>query len=417
MVAQIKKQITRLTLLLFVPATLTLSAGNCNKTFPTEDFWSLPLLLLPTSPGVSNLYPGDGLTNIKVNESLLVVFDKAMDSSSLTMQSTAGSCGDTIQLSGDDFVTCLAGTVVGAGDNQTFGISATNRMMENTTYKLKITTGAKSSDGGSLAADWTHSTGFTTFNPLSVTGAILWVRADSPAGVLNASGLPASQGEQVATWTDESGTGNTAAQATAGFRPTLQTGIMDGKPVLRFDGTNDFLIIPGNVTNGLSGVTIFLALHSTGTVLNQNDVIFGSLVTGPDAFLMRFDTTGVARFLLGVNTIGINQSISLTNRSGTAESFVLMGRAASSAAAIPGVITDDNGISGALVNVNWLGNTIRSVNPKYIGAGFFGGGPLLPYPGDIAEIIIFNRALSPGESKTISCHLKNKYSTTFGTSC
>jgi hypothetical protein len=83
---------------------------------------------------------------------------------------------------------------------------------------------------------------------------VLWLYAGS---------LPQNNGSPVSTWTDKSGYGNHANQSTGDNQPTLQTNIMNGQPVVRFDGSisaNDYLVVPDNAnldnTTGLSIVTV-----------------------------------------------------------------------------------------------------------------------------------------------------------------
>lgn len=74
-------------------------------------------------------------------------------------------------------------------------------------------TGAGSSAGG--------------FDPLSLSPAV-WLKADS---------LALNDGDKVATWADSSGNARNATQATEAQKPTYKTGILNGKPVVRWDGT------------------------------------------------------------------------------------------------------------------------------------------------------------------------------------
>jgi len=59
------------------------------------------------------------------------------------------------------------------------------------------------------------------------TGIVAWFKADA----LNLSG-----GSPVATWTDSSGNGNDASETVVSEQPTLQAGVQNGLPVVRFDG-------------------------------------------------------------------------------------------------------------------------------------------------------------------------------------
>jgi hypothetical protein len=66
-----------------------------------------------------------------------------------------------------------------------------------------------------------------------------------PAAWWKADALGLANADPVATWTDSSGNANSLSQATAGKRPTYRTNVINSKPVVRFDGTDDFLSLLG----------------------------------------------------------------------------------------------------------------------------------------------------------------------------
>jgi hypothetical protein len=57
----------------------------------------------------------------------------------------------------------------------------------------------------------------------------------------DASLLSFADGAAVDTWTDNSGNARHVTQATAGLRPLYRTNILNGLPVVEFDGSDDFL--------------------------------------------------------------------------------------------------------------------------------------------------------------------------------
>jgi hypothetical protein len=61
----------------------------------------------------------------------------------------------------------------------------------------------------------------------------------------DARDLSLSDGEKVASWPDSSGNERDVAQAEEAKQPLLKTGILGGKPVVRFDGLEDFLKATG----------------------------------------------------------------------------------------------------------------------------------------------------------------------------
>lgn len=73
------------------------------------------------------------------------------------------------------------------------------------------------------------------FSPQAVAGLQLWLKADAIVGL--------NDGDPVSTWADASGNGRDLTQALT-KRPTYKTNIVNGLPVVRFDGTNDVLISP-----------------------------------------------------------------------------------------------------------------------------------------------------------------------------
>jgi hypothetical protein len=66
-----------------------------------------------------------------------------------------------------------------------------------------------------------------------------------------------SDGNAVATWDDDSESGNDATQAANGNRPTYKTGIQNSLPVVRFDGNSDFLELSDPVLSLSSECSIF----------------------------------------------------------------------------------------------------------------------------------------------------------------
>jgi len=69
----------------------------------------------------------------------------------------------------------------------------------------------------------------------------------------------------VRKWYDQSGSVNDVSQATAAVQPYLTLNIVNGQPVARFDGTNDFLT--GNCTNGQAR-TVYMVVKMRSSVTN-----------------------------------------------------------------------------------------------------------------------------------------------------
>jgi hypothetical protein len=80
------------------------------------------------------------------------------------------------------------------------------------------------------------------FSPLSLSPA-LWLDASDAGTLWNATtgGSLVAPGGHIARWEDKSGNARHATQGTSGQQPTRQTAVRNGRDVVRFDGTNDFL--------------------------------------------------------------------------------------------------------------------------------------------------------------------------------
>lgn len=71
------------------------------------------------------------------------------------------------------------------------------------------------------------------FSPLDPGGLVLWLRADA--------GVTVDGSNNVSTWTDQSGNGKDATQASASLRPAYQTNQQNGLPMIRCDGVDDIM--------------------------------------------------------------------------------------------------------------------------------------------------------------------------------
>lgn len=117
-------------------------------------------------PEVTDTSPTDGATGVDRPVDVEVTFSVAMEPTSLRVSAAAGACDGTIHLSRDEFATCEAFdgdvTLDGTGTIATVVPSA---LLGATTYKLRVTTGARSLAGQPFAAAFTHATGFRTSDP------------------------------------------------------------------------------------------------------------------------------------------------------------------------------------------------------------------------------------------------------------
>jgi hypothetical protein len=122
------------------------------------------------APTVTATSPADGATPIAGN-TLSVTFSEAMNPSSLTVIATAGVCMGAVQVSLDNFASCIAfsGTSM-SPDNMTLTMTAAPGLLVNRSYKIRVTTAATGANGLSLQSEFTQANGFTTTSPNMCTG-------------------------------------------------------------------------------------------------------------------------------------------------------------------------------------------------------------------------------------------------------
>lgn len=208
--------------------------------------------------------------------------------------------------------------------------------------------------------------------PAGVSGCVQWLDVDALTGF--ADDDPVSQAD------DASGSGKHFTQATAGEQPLYKTNVINGKPVLRFDGSDD------GMTSSLTlnpSLTMFVVYARKGGASNQR-AIAGSnnWLIGPYSSEHRFYNGG---FLTGPAFVLDEFVIAHATEAsgGNAEFFVgnaSIGTRASSAGG-PGTVTigGGEGLHGEELN------------------------------GDIAEVISYNRVLTAQEQQDVYDYLSAKY--------
>jgi hypothetical protein len=97
--------------------------------------------------------------------------------------------------------------------------------------------------------------GRSAFAPTDISDLLRWYDASAITGL--------SDNDGVTTWEDLSASGVDLT----GNGVIYKTGIVNGKPVVRFDGVDDWLSSTGDVT--LSTVTTFVVMNQTNTSIQR----------------------------------------------------------------------------------------------------------------------------------------------------
>jgi len=198
-------------------------------------------------------------------------------------------------------------------------------------------------------------------------------------------------GGSVVRWEDKSGNARHATQSTGVNQPTKQTGIKNGRDVVRFDGSNDFLST-SLTNNGTLTVFVVAANRNTSVGGTEIDTLFSS-----------------NNFPVFPNNKGISCS-SANGYAGTPRTFL--------EETIPaGSFTkylNGGGTYTTVLNQFFIGSiiysgvTLEGAKTMQLGrlvtgaATFFG-------QNDIAEFLVFPTALSTSERIAIESYLNAKW--------
>lgn len=248
-----------------------------------------------------------------------------------------------------------------------------------------------------------------TILPSELAGLAGWYAADlSTKWQDSARTTPVTaDGDPVGAWDDLSGNGNHFTQSTGAQRPAYRTAQINGRAVLDLDGTGDVMY-----ANGLSSVysgtdvasSAFVAFRKVSNT--THDEVYGasrSSASNPLHLIVSNDNAGLYRFLRrdDAGSTG-NVNGSTATLVATVHSNVYTGTTASTW--IDGAdtaILDDSADVGA--------TTIDRVTIGAINLG----GPEVSYADvEIAELVVYNRALSTGERRAIERYLGTKYGVT-----
>ena len=117
-----------------------------------------------TAPTVSSISSTDSQTGVSISENISVTFSEAMDTASVTTNTSDTSCSGSFQLSSDTFSTCvqMSSSPSSSNSDKTFTVDPSSNLSYATSYKIRVTTGVKDSAGNVLGSQYETSTGFTT---------------------------------------------------------------------------------------------------------------------------------------------------------------------------------------------------------------------------------------------------------------
>lgn len=232
-----------------------------------------------------------------------------------------------------------------------------------------------------------------------ITDLKAWYKADEIGGL--------SDGDPVTTWSDSSGNSVDLSQ-TGSARPTYKTSIINGLPVVRFDGSDD-LLSSSSFSSGTPGL-MFASVFRVSTLKDYNALIGihdSSLPAYPSKYLnQHFYASG--HCLQGHNNTGASWTIWNTGISAATTYILSMTHAQKS----PGVdsVCSINGRDTHTINSTSHTSANQATGTAYIHLGYTGLSASY-FNGDIAELVVF-RYTSDREWIWIEGYLADKYGLT-----
>jgi prepilin-type N-terminal cleavage/methylation domain-containing protein len=222
----------------------------------------------------------------------------------------------------------------------------------------------------------------------SIKDLLLWYETSTAASIVESE---AENGQQVSTWYDinpQVSFKNNAIQTTPNKRPIYTDNIFNGVPGLKFDGTNDSLVLSPELTLATTQ-TSFVVFKPT-TAAENGMLLSTTSNVGGRYQVIRYQ--GDSSFLSSWNgvvnnstiTPSANAQIAVFTQNGASTQFFHNGTAL-------GVVTQNN------------------ESFKFSQIGELDVNDQGPFDGYIAEIIIFERSLKSEERRVVEEYLSKKY--------
>ena len=237
------------------------------------------------------------------------------------------------------------------------------------------------------------------FRPSDIAGLVLWLRAEDISGL--------SDGDPVVTWSDQSTQSNDVTQGTAAKRPTFRTSVVNGKAIVRFDGTDDVLVnsSPSGLVTGAGEQTIIVVTSKATAGSGERAFGYGILprAAGRELALFLDTNTPEESIAWEAHRWGV---------ASTTSGFVMY----TIIVPVGAVNTDDVELerNGASLTEVTIAGTVQTLNlgadAVAVGARHDNGFNI--YEGDIAEIICYDSDLRGSDLDDLETYINDEYGIT-----
>lgn len=219
----------------------------------------------------------------------------------------------------------------------------------------------------------------TFFRPTAISGLAAWY--DATVGVTDAGA------GAVSTWADQSGNGRDLTQGTAGSRPTTGTRTQNGRNVLDFDGSADFLDGSSAFTQGNSDTVFVVCLNDDGADSTTQVAYNADDATQAECRLLKVST----------NVWRATSGGSLDGGTPNASAHLLAG--------VFNGVSSELRLDGASLATGTAGTNSGSYSP-HVGRNPSGSAY---WDGWIAEILHYDTALSATDIARVEAYLNAKW--------
>lgn len=220
---------------------------------------------------------------------------------------------------------------------------------------------------------------------------------------LDASRISAAENDPIGTWSDLSGGGHHATQATTAAKPIYKGSALNGQPGLLFDGVDDYLDF-GAANLFSAGLTLFVVYKSaSATPVNRTFIEFKTATT-QFIVLQQESTSPAAPYIAFRGQAAKGGSITYT----TSPALFVVTWDGVSQSALGSFGCRHNGAVVSLSNLLAAGGT---ANVNEIGAD--GNHTGLFFSGHAGSILAYRRKLSATEIGSVESYLNGRYPTLF----
>lgn len=293
---------------------------------------------------------------------------------------------DRLQQTGSDYIDFLDASI-GPESGTTYNLRLYGELdtllrTENALTGINYDWTAEESDSGIIVVSTPGG-----LPPDSISGLLRWYDADT---------LSLTDGDFVSSWTDKSSFANHAVQANSANKPIFKAAIINGKNVVRFDGSNDYLSFSEILDT--SGATAHFFIVAKQNASGSRAIVGTRPSSGNNGWVLRYQSaTQLMYYHAGYSP---NVTYNITDKFNLIE---VQRNGLNITVGADGTLDTTQTVSGysaGSLNETRIGGALSSLD-TYMS-------------GDIAEIIIYDHVLTTIERNNIINYLNGKYTENSG---